>query len=433
MKLEYYDIVLYEWKPMAEAVNSSGTPVLRFEGASVAVVVPLFPRLPGLRESLASLATQTRPPDLVVLLDDGSNPETETLPGEFPELPVKIIPVEPGPLPAAVNAVMGQLAPHDFIGFLQAGDRYAPQRIANCLAAFETAEGIRPPNLVVTGIRAIDSRGQPLPADDPRTVLLARLWAPGEAGAGLADWLGCGHFPGPFSNIFARREYLAAYPLPENTAAFHQTTVLIAALQGQMAVWPEALLDHYPPVAPREANPRQTAENLQLHLSVLSALRGRLSVSPETRRNTAAYHRAAWNSLSGTREDLFQQIILQLAAAASPEDTQAVLTSTLRSHEAQNAPAHWAALLEGHDPLDLAGYADALRRTREKLDETREEKERLGQIAEAAQDSGWVRFGAWIGDRSARRIMELEQEDEAPDPLPSPSEPEVKNETGPGV
>jgi hypothetical protein len=35
-------------------------------------------------------------------------------------------------------------------------------------------------------------------------------------------------------------------------------------------------------------------------------------------------------------------------------------------------------------------------------------------IAEAAQGSGWVRFGAWLGERSARRMMELEEE-ETPD------------------
>lgn len=418
---------------MAEAVNSSGTPVLPFEHASVAVVVPLFPKLPGLRESLASLGTQTRPPHLVVLLDDGSNPEAETLQDEIPELSVEVVQIEPGTLPSAVNAVMEYLAPFHFIGFLQAGDRYRPQRIERCLAAFETAGGKRLPGLVVTGLRAIDSRGQPLAADDPRAVHLARLWGPGEGGAGLADWLGCGHFPGPFSNIFARREYLAANPLPENTANFNQSAVLIAALQGQMTVLHEVSLDHYPPAMEREATPRQTAENLQLQLSVLATLRDRLAVSPETRRNTAAYHRAAWNSLSGTREDLFQQIIMQLAASANPEDTQAVLTATLRSHEAQNPPAHWAALLEGHNPLDLAGYADALRRTREKLDETREEKERLGRIAEAAQDSGWVRFGAWIGDRGARRMMELEQEDEKPDRLTTPRESEEKGEAGPKV
>ena len=404
---------------MAEAGNSSGTPVLRFEGARVVVVVPLFPKLPGLQDSLESLASQTRPPARIILLDDGSDPGMETLPGEFPELPIEVIQVEPGPLASAVEAVMEHLTSFDFISFLQAGDRYAPQRIEKCLAAFETPEGKRPPGLVVTRLRAIDSRGQPLPADDPRAAHLARLWAPGEGGAELPDWLGCGHFPGPFSNIFVRRDHLAANPWPKNTPSFHQAAVLIAALQGQMTVWPEALLDHYPPAPPREATPRQTAENLQLHLSVLAALGGRLSVSPETRRNTAAYHRTAWNSLTGAREDLFQQIILQLAASASPEDAQAVLVSTLRSYGAQNPPAHWDALLGGQDPLDLAAYADALRRTREKLDETREEKERLGRIAEAAQDSGWVRFGAWIGDRSARRIMELEQEDEKPDLVPS--------------
>lgn len=433
MGLELYDIVLYEWKPMVEAANSNGgsAPKPSQARAKVAIVVPLFPRLPGLRESLTSLASQTRPPDLVVLLNDGSNPETETLQAELPELPIEVMEVESGSLPTAINAVMANLAPYEFLGFLQTGDRYAPRRIESCLAAFETPEGKRPPGLVVTGLRPIDSRGQPLSSDDPRAAHLARLWAPGKGGAELADWLGCGHFPGPLSNIFVRRAHFLTNPLPESTADFHQAAVLIAALQGQMAVLSEALLDHYPPTPPREATPRQTTENLQLHLSVLAALGDRLSVSPETRRNTAAYHRAAWNSLSGTREDLFQQIILQLAAAAGPEDSEDVLSSTLRSHEALNPPAHWEALLGGQDPLDLVAYADALRRTHQKLDDAEEEKERLEKIAEAAQDSGWVRFGAWIGDRSARRIMELEPKDKAPDQPATSHGSNGEAETGP--
>jgi hypothetical protein len=60
----------------------------------------------------------------------------------------------------------------------------------------------------------------------------------------------------------------------------------------------------------------------------------------------------------------------------------------------------------------LAGYASALRRTRDKLDDARSENERLKKIADAAQGSGWIRFGAWLGERSARRMMELEQEEE---------------------
>ena len=395
---------------MAEAENYTRDPRPASDEASVAVVVPLFPRLPGLRESLASLGRQTRAPDLVVLLDDGTAPEAETLHSVIPELSVEVVQVEPGTLPAAVNAAMGYLENFDHVAFLQAGDAYAPERIERCLAAFVPDGERRPPSLVVTAIRAVDGRGQSLAPDDPRAVHLERLWAPGAAGAGLAEWLGAGHFTGPISNLFVRRAYFAANPPPENLPGFHQTAVLLAALQGEMSVIHEPLLLHYPPAVEREPTARMMNENLQVQLAVLSALGEKLAFSPETRRLTAAYHRAAWNSRSGVREDLFQQFILRLASTAAPEEAQAVLSEILRSHESQTAPAHWAALLDGRDPLDLAGYADALRRAREKLADAREDNDRLRRIAEAAQDSGWVRFGAWIGDRGARRIMELEEE-----------------------
>lgn len=401
---------------MAEAENYTEGSARPAAEASVAVVVPLFPRLPGLRESLASLGAQTRPPNLVVLLDDGTFPEAENLHETIPELHVEVVQTDPGTLPAAVNAVMEYLENFDFISFLQAGDAYAPERIRQCLAAFETSADQRPPALVVTGWQAVDGRGQPLAPDDPRARHREHLWAPGAAGASLAEWLGAGHFPGPISNIFARRDYLAANPLPDHLPSFNQTAVLLAALQGQMAVRHEPLLLHYPPAVEREPTMRLMTENLQVQLAVLVALRDKLALSPATRRQTAAYHRAAWNSRSGLREDLFQQLVIRLAATAAPENGQAVLTEILRSHEAQTAPAHWASLLDGHDPLDLAGYAEALRRAREKLAAAVEEADRLRLIAEAAQDSGWVRFGAWLGDRGARQMMELE-ENGAAEPL----------------
>ncbi|MEX1010128.1 MAG: glycosyltransferase [Chthoniobacterales bacterium] len=398
---------------MAEAeIYNEKTPASLAE-ASVAVIVPLFPRLPGVRESLASLGTQTRGPDLVVLLDDGTNPEAETLHEVIPDLSVEVVQVQPGTLSAAVNAAMEYFENFDFVAFLQAGDAYAPERIARCLDVFETTSDGRPASLVVTAIQAVDGRGQPLAPDDPRTLHLERLWAPGAAGADLAEWLGAGHFPGPISNIFARRAYFAANPPPENLPTFQQSAVLLAALQGQMSVIHEPLLRHHPSAQDREPTARMMNENLQVQLAVLLALHDKLAFSPETRRLAAVYHRAAWNSRSIVREDLFQQFVLRVASAATPEEAQAVLSEILRSHESQNTPAHWAALLDGQDPLDLAGYADALRRTREKLDAAREDNERLRQIAEAAQSSGWVRFGAWLGDRSARRMMELEENDAA--------------------
>lgn len=397
---------------MAEAENNTVAATIPYADTSVAVIVPLFPKLPGVRESLASLATQTRPPDLVILLDDGTSPEAESLHEVIPDLSAEIVQTEPGTLPAAVNAAMEYLANFEFVTFLQAGDFYAPTRIERCLAALRPPGEKRGPAMVVTGWRPVDSRGQALDEKDARVRHRELLWAPGQAGAGLAEWLGSGHFTGPVSNIFLRRDFFANTPLPEEVPSFNQTAVLLAGLQGQLAVLHDSLLDHYPPAPERDPTPRQTADALQLQLAVLAALRAKLAVSPETRRNTAAYHRAAWNSLSGVREDLWQQLVLQLAAAAPSEEAQAALTAILRSYEAQTKPAHWDALHEGQDPLDLSAYADALRRTRGKLEETRGENARLQVIADAAQDSGWVRFGAWLGDRGARRVMELEEAEE---------------------
>jgi hypothetical protein len=408
---------------MAEAENYTTEEQPSPDAESVAVIVPLFPRLPGLRESLASLGAQTRPPDLVVLLDDGTSPEAESLHGEIPDLHVEVVQVEPGTLPAAVNAVMEYLVNFDYVTFLQAGDAFAPERIARCLDALAGPGERRPPSLVVTGLVPVDGRGQPLAPDDPRTRHLATLWAPGAAGVGLPEWLGAGHFTGPVSNIFARRTLFDAHLLPEELPAFHQATVLLAALQGQMTVIHDPLLFHHPSAFEREPTTRMMTENLQVQLAVLAALSEKLAVSPETRRAAAAYHRAAWNSRTAVREDLFQQLVLRLASTAAAEEGPEVLAEILRSREAQKTPAHWEALLEGSDPLDLAGYADALRRTREKLEEAQEEIARLQPVAAAAQASGWVRFGAWLGNRGARRMMELEEDEEeepAADTPPAP-------------
>ena len=413
---------------MSEAENNSAAASLLFADCSVAVIVPLFPKLPGIRESLASLGAQTRPPNLVVLLDDGTTPDAESLHKVIPDLHVEVAQVEPGPLASALEALSEYLANFDFLSLLRAGDAYAPQRIEKCLAALQQPREGRPLAMAVTGIVAVDGHGRALPADDPRAAHWERLWAPGRAGATLADWLGTGHFAGPISNIFLRRDFLAGSSVPANAPHLGQALVMLAALQGLLTVVHEPLLLHYPPPVEREPTPKAAADLLHTQTAVLSSLREKLASSPETRRNLASYHRAAWNSLTGLREDLFQQAILRLASLASAEDVQAVTTEVLRSREAQTVPAHWEALLEGRDPLDLAGYADALRRTRQKLEDAREENERLAKIAEAAQDSGWVRLGAWLGERSARRMMEMEQPEEEESAGKNGSEPAAPKE-----
>lgn len=185
--------------------------------------------------------------------------------------------------------------------------------------------------MAVSALIPIDSRSRPLPADEPRAVHYERLWAPGRAGAELSDWLGAGHFPGPVSNLFMRREFLRGLQLDAQTPNFAMAAVLLAALQSQLAVIDEPLLSHYPPAVEAEPSPRASADLLQTQMAVLTALREKLPVSPETRRNLASYHRAAWNSMSGVREDLFQQAVLRLASLAAEDEVRDATAEVLRA------------------------------------------------------------------------------------------------------
>ncbi len=387
-------------------------PMSTSNNSSIAVIVPLFPRLPAIRQSLISLRDQTRQPDLVVLLDDGSNPDAESLHAVIPELNVEVVQVEPEIVTAAVNRVVEYLEKFDFLAFLQAGDYFAPTRLAKCLAAMDDTKSKRPPAIVVTGMDAVDGRGNPLSSEDARAQFVARLWAPGQSG-GIPEWLGAGNFVGPASNIFVRRSFLAANPLSETATVFSYSLSILAGVQGLLAVIDEPLLRHHPTPEEREPTTKNIAELLHLQLHILQQLREKLVFSSETRRNLATFHRAAWNNLSGLREDLFEQLILRLASALPPDDVAPVVAEIQRSLDAQATPAHLNELRAGADPLDLASYAANLRLTREQLGELREENDRLARIATAAQESGWVRFGAWIGERSSRLIMEMDEPDES--------------------
>jgi hypothetical protein len=237
---------------------------------------------------------------------------------------------------------------------------------------------------------------------------MAALWRPAGSGAGVAEWLGTGNFAGSVSNIFARREHLAANPFPAQGASYAYAALVVAAVQDLLLVLDEPLLRHHVTDADREFSAKRAAENLLEQIDLLQDLARKLEESPQTRRNFAAFHRAAWNNLSGLREDLFLQVLLRLGATAPLNEARRVAADISRGSDAARTPAHLQALLEGGSTLDVPAYASALRAAREDLAALQGENRRLAAIAAEAQGSGWVRFGAWLGERSARRIMEID-------------------------
>ena len=379
--------------------------------SNLTVIVPLFPRHPGLRHALATLRAQTARPDLVVFLDDGRTAVAAVPEKELPGVPVQVAQVDTTDVADAINRAVDFIDHSKYIAVIGAGGAYAPKRLERCLASIEDPSRFRQPGIVVTGTILVDSRGIPLAAGDERHAQLARLWAAGRQGVGIPEWLGAGDFVLSAANIFARRSYLLANPLLTEVSSFAYHAAIQAGVQGQLEVLDEPLLElnWSGPEAGQSA--MTAAALLRAQIRLLAALREKLSTSVETRRNFAAFHRAAWQNISGLREDLFTQAALQLASMSSPENIIKVADHFSASSELLESPTHLNALRKGEAFADPASYAAALAKARAELAELRAEHERSLRVADAAQDSGWVRFGAWLGDRSARRIMEMDAEE----------------------
>lgn len=376
-----------------------------------AVLVPLFPRHPGIRHALASLREQTRRPDLVVLLDNGTDPDAGTHTRHLPEFSVEIMQTDTADVAEAINLAVAAFGQFEFMAILTAHCTHAPARLEQCIDAMHDPARERRPGIVVTAEELINAHNAPLAADDARQAQLGRLWAPGRAGISIPEWLGAADFILSPSNLFARRSYLAANPLPVGTPTFHYHAAIQAAVPGWLAVLDVPLLRLNWPGLEASSSVPVLVGMLRAQLNVVTALREKLASSSEARRNFSAFHRAAWSNLSGLREDLFLQAALQLAALADPGEVSSAIERVTGTGGLIETPPFLRALRDG-TVADPTAYTLALAKVRAELAELREDHSRMSNIVEAARRSGWVQFAAWLGDQNTRKVLEMEEDDD---------------------
>jgi glycosyltransferase involved in cell wall biosynthesis len=102
----------------------------------VSVVVPVHNGGRYLAEALSSLFAQSRRPDQIVVVDDGSTDETPSILDEHGDRLTRLRQPRAGPA-AARNAGV-QAATGVFVAFLDADDVCHPERLARQVAAFST-------------------------------------------------------------------------------------------------------------------------------------------------------------------------------------------------------------------------------------------------------------------------------------------------------
>ena len=116
-------------------------------GTRVVAIVPVFERPRAVVEALDSIAAQTRAPDAIVVVDDGSQDETADRVDEW-------IRRQSGPAAArsvrsphrgvssARNVGLAEAAEADWIAFLDSDDRWAPNYLEAHLARLESLENV---------------------------------------------------------------------------------------------------------------------------------------------------------------------------------------------------------------------------------------------------------------------------------------------------
>lgn len=103
-------------------------------GLTVSVIVPVFDGERFIAEALSSILAQTRPADEIIVVDDGSTDGSAAIAGSMAD--VQVVRKEHSGLGATLNAGV-RAASGNVLAFLDADDRWLPEKLARQVSALE--------------------------------------------------------------------------------------------------------------------------------------------------------------------------------------------------------------------------------------------------------------------------------------------------------
>jgi hypothetical protein len=369
-----------------------------------AVVIPSYNHARFVGAALDSALAQTRPPDRVIVVDDGSQDGSPAAVEPYRARGVELHVQPNAGAHAALNRAVALAATDcDAIAILDSDDLYEPRRLERCLDELSARPDL---GVVCSELAVIDADGRPLPEDALRRRWFEVAWSLGAArDLPPAEWLGLVNFPATTSNLVARASELRARPFRPYRYCHDYAFLLEAALRGRLGVVDEPLLRyrvHDANTIVMDPAPL-VRELLRLQADLWRSLAPELERDPGLRGRFYAFARASWDNASSLHAGLFQVALAQLLAAQPEERVAALLADLGRSdlpelREPPNARLQKEDLRSGRAVL----RSELLERNARLADAARQ----LERLRRHLRGSRWVRLGAALGVASARRLLE---------------------------
>jgi hypothetical protein len=367
----------------------------------LAVIIPVYNHARFIAQGLESVLSQSRPPDRVIVIDDGSQDDSLAVMEPFKARGVEVRGRENRGAHNTINELV-QLAAQDcdWISILNSDDLYLPGRFEAC---FRLAAQQPDKSVICTRLEVIDADGHRMAEDEPRARWFYGVQSLGEkTDLSPAEWMGRGNFVATTSNVFARASYLAANPFRPYRFNHDYFFLAGAAWRDQIAVSREVLMQyrvHGSNTITTRPEPL-IREMLRMHLDLYHHYAAELKASPVMRQRFYEYSQALWENMSSGHAGMLQVMLAQLAQSATPDQLEA-LAASLPGPEFEVAPNRTlAGAYDGQEPLSAAVLSrkiDQLRLEQDQLKTDRTALDGLARLRAQLASSRWVALGLALG------------------------------------